>query len=141
VRADFLSAAPDDLRDLNTARDGRPFRRMFHWPHVARKCGTGLNVEELTKHAEQMRRGVGAYSERARWRDVIRNPVAATVHFDRRVTTMGRVLLGVDPTRCQSPPYKSRPMGVLGRLSGCAALPMRCGGSDAGRVSGAGSGW
>eukprot|EP01047_Picozoa_sp_COSAG01_P103096 COSAG01_NODE_32595_length_578_cov_3.210856_1_plen_100_part_01 len=73
------TAAPDDLRDLNTARDGQPFRRMFHWPHVARKCGTGLNVEELTKHAEQMRRGVGAYSELARWRDVIRSSCVQSI--------------------------------------------------------------
>ena len=42
VCADFLSAAPDDLRDLSSARDGLPFREMFRWPHVARKCGAGL---------------------------------------------------------------------------------------------------
>ena len=141
MRADFLSAAPDDLRDLNTARDGQPFRRMFHWPHVARKCGTGLNVEELTKHAEQMRRGVGAYSERARWRDVIRNPVAATMHFDRRISTMYRELLGFDPTRRSSAPYRLRRKGLLGRLCGCAAVPTRRDGSDTGCVHGAGSAW
>ena len=141
MRADFFTAAPDDLRDLNTARDGMPFREMFRWPHVARKCGAGLDVVELAKHAEQIRNGVGDYSERARWRDVIRNPVAATMHFDRRISTMYRELLGFDPTRCSSAPYRLRRKGLLGRLCGCAAVPTRRDGSDTGCVHGAGSAW
>eukprot|EP01049_Picozoa_sp_SAG25_P022973 SAG25_NODE_9492_length_370_cov_0.767528_2_plen_49_part_01 len=34
VGADFVSMAPDDVRDLHAIRDSHPFRRMFQFPHV-----------------------------------------------------------------------------------------------------------
>jgi hypothetical protein len=126
---------------MNTARDSLPFREMFCWPHVAQERGAGLNVKELTKHAGRIRRGEGEYSERARWQSVVRNPVAATVHFDRRVTMMLRELLGIDPTRCRSPPFRLRRKGVLGRLRGCATSPSRCGGFGVADMHGAGLVW
>eukprot|EP01047_Picozoa_sp_COSAG01_P037958 COSAG01_NODE_3050_length_6663_cov_4.316118_2_plen_142_part_00 len=141
MRADFLTAAPDDLRDLNTARDSLPFREMFCWPHVAQERGVGLNVAELKEHAGRIRTGTGEYSERARWQSVVRNPVAATVHFDRGVTIMLREKLGIDPTRCKSPPFRSRRKGVVGRLRGCAASLPRCGGFGVADMHGAGLVW
>jgi hypothetical protein len=128
VRADFLSAAPDDLRDLSTARDSLPFRKMFRWPHVALERGPGLNVDALQQRAALIRSGEGEYSERARWLSVVRNPVAATLHFDRRVTLANRELLGLDATPCGSASFERSPKGLLGRFRGCVVsrLPCRC---------------
>jgi hypothetical protein len=103
------------VRDLNSIRDSRPFRRLFRFPHVN-------GVEDLRDEVSQLRGGTGAYTQRALWRGVVRNPVAATVHFHRRVMIMNRVLLGISVSQPRTPPFATLPKGALGRLRTCAVL-------------------
>jgi hypothetical protein len=112
VCADFVTMAPDDVRDLHAIRDSRPFRGLFQFPHV--RC-----VEDLKGPVQALRSGAGEYSQRSLWRGVVENPVAATVHFHHKVTTVNRVLFGIDPDRKQTPPFQARLKGVLGRLVAC----------------------
>jgi hypothetical protein len=86
------------VRDLNSIRDSRPFRRLFRFPHVN-------GVEDLRDEVSQLRGGTGAYTQRALWWGVVRNPVAATVHFHRRVMIMNRVLLGISVSQPRTPPF------------------------------------
>ena len=109
VCADFVTMAPDDVRDLHAIRDSRPFRGLFQFPHV--RC-----VEDLKGPVQALRSGAGEYSQRSLWRGVVENPVAATVHFHHKVMTVNRVLFGIDPDRKQTGPFQARPKGVLGRL-------------------------
>ena len=109
VCADFVSIAPDDVRDLHAIRDSRPFRQMFQFPHVR-------DVADLIKPVQMLRRGADEYSQRSLWQGVVENPVAATAHFHNKIMLVNRILLGIDPTRKQTGPFQARPKGVLGRL-------------------------
>lgn len=111
--ADFVSIAPDDVRDLHAIRDSRPFRKLFQFPHVR-------DVADLGPHVKQLRAGSNEYASQSLWQRVVENPVAATVHFHHKITVSNRVLLGIDPTLKQTAPYQARPKGVLGRLRAAA---------------------
>jgi hypothetical protein len=110
--ADFVSVAPDDVRDLNSIRDSRPFRRMYEFPHVA-------GPEALQDAVSELRRGTGAYTQQSLWKSVVDNPVAATVHFHQRITLMNRVLLGIDTSLKKARPFALLPKAALGRLRAC----------------------
>eukprot|EP01047_Picozoa_sp_COSAG01_P002785 COSAG01_NODE_76_length_28332_cov_298.876992_15_plen_2949_part_00 len=109
----FVSIAPEDVRDLRTIRDSRPFRRIFQFPHVR-------NATDLGPHVRQLREGKNQYAPQALWRGVVKNPVAATIQFHHKIKVLNRVLLGIDPTLKQTSPFQARPKGVLGRFRAAA---------------------
>jgi hypothetical protein len=109
VRADFVSVAPDDVRNLHSIRDSRPFRRIGEFPHV-------YNMEGLKGAVTDLRGNQRGYDEGSLLRKVVCNPVAATAHFHHKIMVMNRELLGIDPALRQTGPFITRPKGLLGRL-------------------------
>jgi hypothetical protein len=121
VCTDFVTIAPDDVRDMHAIRDSRPFRQMFRFPHVR-------DVTDLKQPITMLRRGTDEYSQRSLWRAVVENPIAATVHFHNKTMVANRILFGIDPTRKQTGPFQARPKGVLGRIRSYvrAVLALTC---------------
>eukprot|EP01047_Picozoa_sp_COSAG01_P044698 COSAG01_NODE_4065_length_5387_cov_1.992436_1_plen_114_part_00 len=105
------------MRDLNSIRDSRPFRRLFRFPHVN-------GVEDLRGEVSQLRGGTGAYTQRALWQGVVQNPVAATVHFHRRVMIMNRVLLGISVSSRILQPYSCTGSSTH-TVATCNTVPVR----------------